>query len=194
MDKDEARRDANLIARLAEGDTFTLDILMKRHQEPIYFFILRYIHDEELAYDLVQETFFRVYTKAASYNPEYRFTTWLYQIALNLCRDHGRKQVLRKFFSLSNEEEGKKIHSATVHDAHIEENFDTDSDIRALQQEIAQLPHKLKTALILFALEENSQADCSEILGVSQKAVETRVYRAKKILAQKMTGRNEGKS
>ncbi|MCP3887458.1 MAG: sigma-70 family RNA polymerase sigma factor [Desulfobulbaceae bacterium] len=193
MDQPDPHSDVSLIARLVAGENLALDTIMKRYQEPIFFFVLRYVHDEDLAYDLVQETFFRVYTRAASYNPEYRFTTWLYQIALNLCRDHGRKQALRKFFSLSNSETGKEAKAAMVHNAHIEKNYEMDHDISELQQEITKLPHKLKTTLILFTLEENSQLACSEILGISQKAVETRVYRAKKILKQKMTKRFEGK-
>lgn len=192
MEQSDTQSDKSLVARLAAGENSPLDILMKRYQEPIYFFVLRYVHDEDLAYDLVQETFFRVYTRAARYKPQYRFTTWMYQIALNLCRDHGRKQSLKKFFSLSNSEKGKTTRTAMVHNAHIEERYETDLDISELQLEIAKLPHKLKTALILFALEENSQAACSEILGISQKAVETRVYRAKKIIQQKMTKRFEG--
>ena len=184
--------DADLIARLAAGENRALDPLMQRYQEPLYFFVLRYVHDEELAYDLVQDTFFRVYTRAASYKPEFRFSTWLYRIALNLCRDHGRKQALRRFFSLSDQDEGEKTPPPMVHHARIEERYDTRDDILRLRREIARLPHKLKTALILHALEEHSQAVCSEILGISQKAVETRVYRARKILEQKMAEKFQG--
>lgn len=188
----EANSDAALVSRLAAGENLALDILMKRYQEPVYFFVLRYVRDEDLAYDLVQETFCRVYTRAASYNSEYRFTTWLYQIALNLCRDHGRKLAIRSFFSLSDSKEEGSALSPLVHDAEIEDKFDIGSDIRELHRQIAKLPHKLKAALILYSLEENSQAVCSEILGISQKAVETRVYRARKILEQKMADIFEG--
>ena len=187
-----ADSDAALVSRLAAGENQALDILMKRYQEPVYYFVLRYVHDEDCAYDLVQETFFRVYTRAASYKPEYRFTTWLYQIALNLCRDHGRKKSIRTFFSLSASEEKGKTAPPLIDGAKIEDQFDADSDIRELHNQISKLPHKLKAALILYALEENSQAVCSEILGISKKAVETRVYRARKILEEKMLDNFEG--
>lgn len=172
--------------RLVDGENLALDVIMKRYQEPLYYFVLRYVHDEDLAYDLVQETFFRVYTKAAKFDSRYRFSTWLYQIALNLCRDHGRKQALRTFFSIYRCDEDAPPQAAMVHDARIEDNYDTEADMKRLHAEIAKLPHKLKTALILFTLEEKSQARCGEILGISQKAVESRVYRARKILEQKM--------
>lgn len=184
--------DTDLVARLAEGENLPLDILMKRYQEPLYFFILRYVHDDDLAYDLVQETFLRIYTRASSYKPEYRFSTWMYQIALNLCRDHCRKMSLMRFFSLSGSGGHGQVISQIVHDARLEERFDNIIEVGILRKEIARLPHKLKTALILYALEENSQAVCSEILGISQKAVETRVYRARKILAKKIKEHFEG--
>jgi RNA polymerase sigma-70 factor (ECF subfamily) len=193
MSQGEIQSDADLVARLTEGENPALDILMQRYQKPLYFFILRYVHDEYLAYDLVQETFLRVFTRAASYKLEYRFSTWLYQIALNLCRDNGRKQALRKFFSLPGDNECVEAKPQMLHDACIEDRFDTKHQIHFLHREISRLPHKLKAALVLYALEEKSQAVCSEILGISQKAVETRVYRARKILQQKISDYFEGK-
>ncbi len=188
----DTNSDAALMSRLAAGENLALDILMKRYQEPVYFFVLRYVRNEDLAYDLVQETFCRVYTRTSSYKPEYRFTTWLYQIALNLCRDHGRKLAIRKFFSLSDSVKEGRALPPLVHDAEIEDQFDISNDINELHRLIGNLPHKLKAALILYTLEENSQAVCSEILGISKKAVETRVYRARKILKQKMEDNFEG--
>lgn len=176
--------DEQLVKRLCEGEDLVLDVLMQRHQEPLYNFVLRYIHDEHLAYDIVQETFVRVYTRAISFKPEFRFKTWLYQIALNLCRDRGRRKALRGFFSFNEAEERESVY--TGYDAGIEERNETKEDIALLQKEIAKLPHKLKSALILFSLEEKSQIESADILGVSPKTIETRVYRAKKILEKKM--------
>lgn len=60
--------------------------------------IVRYVKDEDVAYDILQETFIRSYYKANTYNSAYKFSTRLYQIAFNLCHDWGRKQKLRKFY------------------------------------------------------------------------------------------------
>lgn len=182
----ETCSDAELISRLKGGEKQALDVLMERYQKPIYFFILRYVHEESLAYDLTQESFFRVYTRIKNYDPKYQFSTWLYRIALNLCRDHGRKQAVRKFFSFSDENSSSVPSAMMMQDSDIEKKYELNREIDQLHREIAKLPHKLKSALILFSLEEKSQADCSEILGISKKAVETRVYRAKKLLAEKI--------
>lgn len=176
--------DEQLVKRLCAGENFVLDVLMQRYQEPLYHFVLRYIHDEQLAYDIVQETFVRVYTRAASFRQEFRFKTWLYQIALNLCRDKGRRKALLQFFSFNEAEEKESIY--TGYDARVEIKNETKNDIALLHKHISALPHKLKAALILFSLEERSQIESAVILGVSPKTVETRVYRAKKILERKM--------
>lgn len=176
--------DEQLVIRLCAGENHVLDTLMERYQKPLYHFVLRYIYDEHIACDIVQETFVRVYTRAASFNKQYRFKTWLYQIALNLCRDRGRRNGLRRFFSFNVGEEKESLY--TGYDARIEEDNETKEDVALLRKHIAKLPHKLKSALILFSLEEKSQIESAEILGVSPKTVETRVYRAKKILEKKM--------
>lgn len=176
--------DEQLVERLCAGENFVLDVLMQRYQEPLYHFVLRYIHNEHLAYDIVQETFVRVFTRATSFKQEFRFKTWLYQIALNLCRDRGRRKALLHFFSFNEAEEKESIH--TAYDAGLEVKNETQNDIARLHKHISTLPHKLRAALILFSLEEKSQIESAEILGVSPKTVETRVYRAKKILEKKM--------
>jgi len=182
--------DEQLMEKLVSGENFALDVLMKRYQKPLYHFTLRYLHDEDLAYDVVQESFYRVFTKASSFKIQYRFKTWLYQIALNLCRDMGRKHSLLSFFSLSGNEDQEDLQIPT--DAHLEEKFTAKEDIILLQKEIAKLPHKLKSALLLFSLEEKTQIESAEILGVSPKTIEMRVYRARKILEKKMKKYAEG--
>ncbi len=183
--------DIQLVHRIVAGEKTALNSLMEKYQEMVYFFILRYIHDESLAYDLTQETFVKVYTKAASYNNNYRFKTWLYQIALNLCRDHSRKHAFKTFFSLSNPKQHKDVINSVTDKRSVEKDYELSSEVEILREAIVELPHKLKTALILFSLEEKNQSECADILGVSKKTVETRVYRAKKILEKNLKN-NQG--
>ena len=85
--------DLPLIQALQRGTDRTLDELMQRHKEPLFRFIYRYVLNEEEARDLLQETFIRVYFKRDQYRPSAKFSTWLYHIALNLCRDHARSHA-----------------------------------------------------------------------------------------------------
>lgn len=176
---------------LQGGRDVALDELMHRHKKPLFYFACRYTRDEDDAYDIVQEAFIRVYTRAETYNPAYKFKTWLYQIALNLCRDYGRKKKLQSFFSLDSwgfgDDDNVSLHDIVASDENIESLTEHRQALKILEAQIDKLPHKLKTALIMFSLEDRSQEECARILDVTVKTVEMRVYRARKILLQKLS-------
>jgi RNA polymerase sigma-70 factor (ECF subfamily) len=182
--------DEALMSLVRQESELALNELMSRYKHKVFAFISRYVKDEDAAYDILQETFIRVYFKSATYNSNYKFSTWLYQVAINLCRDWGRKQKIYKAFSLDTPIGDDKCRS--YHDilpdpsANVEDLTDFRKNLEALDHEIQKLPHTLKTALILFAVEGYSQERCAEMLGVTSKTVETRVYRARKILAEKI--------
>jgi len=183
--------DKALVQLVSEGSEPALNVLMSRYKHKLFAFISRYVKDEDAAYDILQETFIRLHFKADTYKPSYTFSTWLYQIAINLCRDWGRKQKIRQMFSLDAFIDGDNS-AATYHDiigdtaTNVEDLADTRQQLAILDREIQKLPHKLKTALILFAIEGNSQEVCAQLLDTTPKTVETRVYRARKILAEKL--------
>jgi RNA polymerase sigma-70 factor (ECF subfamily) len=173
---------------LQRGQDKALDELMRRYKQSLFYFVTRYTRDEDLSYDIVQETFFRVYNKAETFNPAYKFKTWLYQIALNLCRDYARKKKLQSFVSLDtwldSDEDSGSLHDILASGENIESLTEHRQTLKLLENQIDRLPHKLKTALILFSLEGNSQEECARILGITPKTLETRIYRARKRLLQ----------
>lgn len=178
--------DQELIEKLKRGENPALNELMARYKHRLFAFIRRYVGDEDVAYDLAQETFTKLYFSASTYKPEYKFSTWLFQIALNLCRDHGRKKKLVQFFSMDDEDSGFVFADAAPDPEAIAQS---NQAVCHIHKSIESLPHKLKSALILFALEDRTQEECAELLGVTAKTVETRVYRARKILADKLSNK-----
>ena len=184
----DTRSDGEIMLALQRGQDKALDVLMHRYKQPLFHFVTRYTRDEDTSCDIVQETFFRVYQKAESFNPAYKLKTWLYQIALNLCRDYARKKKLQSFISLDSwiggDEEDGSLHDILANEENIESLTEHRQTLKLLENQIDRLPHKLKTALILFALEDHSQEECARILGITPKTVEMRVYRARKTLLQ----------
>ena len=88
---DELISDQALAAQLKSGDDQALNEIMSRYKERVYKFAWRMVGNETNAHDIVQETFTKVYFNIQKFDASYQFSTWLYQIALNLCRDHKRK-------------------------------------------------------------------------------------------------------
>ena len=84
--------DLPLVRALQEGDESALNELIRKYQEPLFRFIWRYTGDEETARDLLQETFVRLYFGIRRFKPRAKFATWLYSIAMNLCRDYARSK------------------------------------------------------------------------------------------------------
>ncbi len=183
----EHNSDNELIELLCAGEEKALNILMSRYKKRLFAFIYRYVHNEDVAYDILQETFIRLYYKADTYDASYNFSTWLFQIAINLCHDYSRKNKLSNLVSLDEENEGEETYEKVgSHDPDVENIAASRQELKLVSKEIEKLPHKLKTALIIFAVEEHSQEEAAELLGITPKTLEMRVYRARKILSKKL--------
>ena len=170
--------DAVLAARAIKGDRSAFNQIVRRHQEPLYRFIRRYVGDADEAYDLLQETLVSAWQALGRYDPARPAATWLRRIALNKCRDWGRRRVVRQFFYGARAlDETTSAPEASADDA-------KEAALTSLDRAIAALPGQLKEPLLLTAFEGLSQVAAGETLGISAKAVETRVYRARKLLAE----------
>ena len=183
--------DLTLVQALMLGEDQALDALMIRHREGLFHFVLRNVHNEADALELATETFARAYFNIKKFRPAAKFTTWLYQIALNLCRDHLRSRAYRDSLQTVSidaptQEVGvPSLHLATERGP--DQKVERLEELDALEKAIKKLPGELKDALILIALEGRQLAEAAELLGISVKAVEMRVYRARKLLLEKMS-------
>lgn len=188
-----ADADLALVEALQSGDDSALDELMERHQHALFRFIRGYVQNEADATELTQETFVRAYFNIGRFKPTAKFVTWLYRIALNLCRDHAKSSWTRRaavteslLMPREQEEDGPPREFAAAGRS-LPETLMMEEKMRALDKAVAQLPHDLRTALVLTVFEQRSQAEAAELLGTTAKTVETRVYRARKRLAAFMT-------
>lgn len=181
--------DLPLVRALQNGDDRALNELMTRYKEPIYRFLYRCVGREAEAGELAQECFVRVYFKIGQFRPTARFSTWLYQIALNLGRDYLRSRRFRQEQVTSSihggdgrDGEGHDVDVATGEDDPAQD-LERQERVDAVHAAIVTLPGNLREALILTALEEKSHQDAATILRTTPKTIEMRVYRARKALA-----------
>lgn len=97
--KEKLPSDEELIARFQQGDVYAFDLIVKRYKQQLLNFVFRFLNNRELAEDVVQETFLRVYRKRHAYKQVAKFSTWIYTIAGNLSRTELRRRKRRKLFS-----------------------------------------------------------------------------------------------
>jgi RNA polymerase sigma-70 factor (ECF subfamily) len=189
---DPIDQDLLSIERIQRGEEAGLVELMQRHRESLYRFIYRYVANEADAAELIEETFFRVYQKADSFRPKAKVITWMFTIAGNLCRDFIRKNRKRQGdFSLDAQiEVDSGISRGSTFAAGIlspSEHTVSNEGLKRIEEAIFLLPHKLKFPFIFCVLEGNSHDACAGILKTSRKTVETRIYRARKLLQEELT-------
>jgi RNA polymerase sigma-70 factor (ECF subfamily) len=184
-----ARDDASLVAAALAGEPRGFTDLMRGHKEPIYRFIRRYVGDADEAYDLLQDTFVAAWSSLNTYDPRRPFPAWLRRIALNKCRDWSRRRQVRQFFFRA-----KPIDAAADRIAAPDDTRDPEGERRlaALDKAIAALPPQLNEPLLLTNFDGLSHEQAAALLGVTPKAIETRVYRARQALAAAMRQPHEG--
>jgi RNA polymerase sigma-70 factor (ECF subfamily) len=173
--------DAALAARAIKGDRPAFNRIVQRYQEPLYRFIRRYVGDADEAYDLLQETFVSAWQALGRYDSTRPAATWLRRIALNKCRDWGRRRSVRRFFYGATSLDNSPAAADAAASAPVDDS--NEANLAKLDRAVATLPSQLKEPLLLTAFEGLSQVAAGETLGISAKAVETRVYRARKLLA-----------
>nr|WP_215906518.1 sigma-70 family RNA polymerase sigma factor [Phenylobacterium glaciei] len=172
----------------ATGDERAYAILVGRHKEPLYRLLRRYLGDADEAYEAAHEAFIAAWSALARYDPGRPFGVWLRTIAINKARDRGRRIAVRRliFGSRSFEDSEAQVRPDAALSA--DEAMIEQEQLAELDRAIARLPLALRAPLILTAIEGRPQQEAGEILGISAKSVETRVYRARKLLAQTLDG------
>jgi len=179
---DAEASDSALARRAAAGDDHAFAVLVRRHKEGVYRLLRRYTGDADEAYEAVHEAFIAAWKALDRYDAGRPFLSWLQTIAINKARDRGRRNAVRRlFFGAA----GLDDEALVVPDpADPADDVVRDQQLaRRLDAIIGRLPAPLKEALLLTAFEGYSQSEAGRILGVSAKTIETRVYRARKLLA-----------
>ncbi|MDP1630220.1 MAG: RNA polymerase sigma factor [Caulobacter sp.] len=183
MSPDLEPGDDQLAARAIAGDERAFAHLMRRHKDGLYRFIRRYTGDADEAYDLLQESFTAAWTALKRYDTTRPFATWTRRIALNKCRDWSRRRAVRRWLTRSDPLDSPIGLNLTDERPSPEASVVARQRLARLEQALANLPSGLKEPLILTALEGLSQEEAGRLLGLTTKAVELRVHRARRALA-----------
>ena len=177
--------DVQDMSRLAAGHEAALNSLMERHAGKLFNYLVRCLQNEDDAADTAQETFVKVYQSRARFDPDQKFSTWLYTIAANLVKDRYRWRSRHPQVSLDSESDttGDSFRdSLPGNDPLPHERVQAEERSETVRRAVAALPEELRQPLILAEYEERSHAEIGGILGCSAKAVETRIYRARQRL------------
>lgn len=167
--------DYAIIRQFIDGDQSAFQILVKRHKEKVRNIVYITMNNSALVDDIAQEVFITVYRNLKNFRFESQFTTWLYRITVNRCKDYLRKMNVRKIFSPL--EEGNEV-----------TEFSTPSENKDVSQivmdAISKLPVKLRMPLILKDIEGFSYQEISETLKCEMGTVKSRIFRGRERLKE----------
>jgi RNA polymerase sigma-70 factor (ECF subfamily) len=171
--------DEELVIAVQSGDTDSLGILVARWERPLYRFVYRMLPRQDDARDICQETFLRVLKKAHRFRQGSRFSTWLYQIALNLCRDQQRRRRRWSRIVDDGREFDERIQCAPragANQADPATRVERQERGAAVAQALRRIPAEQREVLILKEYQGLKFKEIAEILDCPESTVKSRMY------------------
>ena len=182
--------ETGIIERILNGNTNDYRLLVEQHQQSVFRICMGYVHNEDDANDLTQDTFINAYQNLPKFNFDAAFSTWLFRIAINLCLNHLRskkRNIFERFEDVVESFSNKR--TLAVSDFSNPEEVLINEEHRGIvQKEIDKLSDKQKSAFILSKYKNLSQKEIAAIMNISEGAVESLVQRAKANLSKKLSG------
>jgi RNA polymerase sigma-70 factor, ECF subfamily len=167
--------DERLVEAFQAGDLAAFDVLVLRWERKIQGTVYRVLGTEEDARDVTQEAFLKAFRALRGFKGEARFSSWLYQIALNLCRDRLRRRRGKAFVSLESvDEDGGLPAPGAPSPYELAERGALRGMVRAA---LAELPDEQREVIVLKEYQELTFAEIAEVLDVPLSTVKTRLYR-----------------
>ncbi|WP_347491534.1 RNA polymerase sigma factor [Desulfoscipio sp. XC116] len=184
--------DEVLVQKTKKGDLDAFDELVRRYEAKIYGLAYRFMGNHADASDLTQDTFIRLYKVLAGFRGDAAFSTWLYRIAANICRDELRKRQRRRSVSMDEMIEASPANMPTADDSYSPEETVQRREVqRQVQICLSKLSEDHRLILIMREIQGLSYEEIADVLQCSLGTVKSRISRARNALKEKMRRRGE---
>ncbi|WP_059171541.1 RNA polymerase sigma factor SigW [Bacillus sp. FJAT-27445] len=176
------------IKQIKKGDQDAFAEIVELYKDKLFQLGYRMLGNRHEAEEIAQEAFIRAYVNIDKFNQEYKFSTWLYRIATNLCIDRIRKKKPDYYLDAEMAgTEGLTLYSRIPSDSPLPEKEVEMLELQeAIQGEIVKLPEKYRSVIVLKYIEELSLNEISEILDLPLGTVKTRIHRGREALRKQL--------
>jgi len=178
--------DEELVARSIGGDSESFNELVLRWERPIYALAYRTIGREEDARDVCQETFLRAFRALPGFRGQAKFSSWLYRIALNLCRDWIRRERRTPVVQPPDDVDLVELAAAREPSETIEDLVARQDLARAVEQAMTLLPEEQRTAIVLKEYHGLTFQEIADVVGCPLSTVKTRLYQGLTVLRREL--------
>lgn len=178
--------DEELVARSIRGDADSFNELILRWERPIYALAYRTIGREEDARDVCQETFLRAFRALPGFRGQAKFSSWLYRITLNLCRDWMRRQRRAPFVQVPEDRDPVEMAAAAEPSEAIEDLVARRDLARIVERVMARLPEEQRTAILLKEYHGLTFQEIADLVGCPLSTIKTRLYQGLTVLRREL--------
>ena len=179
--------DEELVARAQAGDLESFNQLVARWERPIYALAYRTLNREEDARDVVQEAFLRAFRGLKGFKGQAKFSSWLYRITLNLCRDWMRKARRAPLIQVPESEDGLDVAEQIPSPAEsVEELVNRHQMSAAVSKAMAELPEEQRTAILMKEFHGLTFQEIADALDCPLSTVKTRLYQGLSVLRRRL--------
>ena len=193
LDAPASHADNDLVREFIAGNELAFTELVTKYKDSLTNYLNVMVGDYDIAVDLCQETFLRVYKNITRYSNIYQFSTWIYRIATNLAIDEMRFRKRRgqvfynNVWSKNNQrdEDGPEFEISDVRRGPGEEMLRKESG-QIISEAIRSLPEKYRTAFILKEIQELPYEKIAVVLNCSPGTIKSRLHRARELLQRKL--------
>ena len=189
--REEAESDESLVAAVLSGDDDLFGLLVRRYQTRVHAHVARMMGHREDALDLTQEIFLKVYQALSRFNPEYKFSTWLFRIAGNAAIDHLRKKRPKTVpLEVPDPEGAGRVSSGEYSSADLDpygmlRNLERG---QAISEAIADLPVEFRELIALRHFAGLSYEEIAEVKRMPLGTVKNKLFRARAVLKERLAG------
>jgi RNA polymerase sigma-70 factor (ECF subfamily) len=183
-----ANADLMLVQRAQNGDSRAFDLLVLKYQHKVASVISKYVSEQDIIEDLVQDSFIKAYRAISGFRGEAGFFTWMYRIATNTAKNHLESMGRKPSYRGRDIDELVKVETPDrLRDYDTPDNLlaQTQLNIR-LQETIAQLPEDLRVAITLREFEDRSYQEISDIMDTPIGTVRSRIFRAREVIEHEL--------
>lgn len=193
MNPSAENEDWEWAAEWLSGNEAAFQRLFEKHKVSVINLAFRFLRQRQAAEDIAQDVFIKIYEKKFSLDHKAKFSTWLYRVTVNASLDLLRRKKLtpQSLDAETVDVKGKKrtlLENTAASSSSSPRQTVQDEEIQdKVRKVIDALPEKFRTPILLYQFEELSYREIAVILGVTEKAVEKRLYHAKEILRKKLS-------
>ena len=178
--------DEELVARSIGGDPDSFNQLVLRWERPIYALAYRVIGREEDARDVCQETFLRAFRALNGFRGQAKFSSWLYRIALNLCRDWVRRERRTPVIQAPDDLDALELSAIREPTVSVDDLVARRELTHIVERAMAKLPEDQRTAIILKEYHELTFQEIADLVGCPLSTVKTRLYQGLAVLRREL--------